>query len=81
MLVIAQPSDDVLVARVRSEMGHVLRHAHHVTVTASAGWIQLHGTVLIGEREALMEAIRKVPGVEGIDDYLDERGRVSTLSA
>jgi hypothetical protein len=74
LLVTEHPSDDVLVARVRSEMGHTLRHAHRVTVTASAGWIQLRGPVLIGEREPLMEAVRKVPGVEGIDDYLDEHG-------
>src|SRR5579864_4096933 len=41
-----RPSDDVLVERVRSEMGHVIRHPHRVVVTADAGWIELRGDVL-----------------------------------
>lgn len=75
-LIVEQPPDEVLVERIRSEMGHVLRHAHRVTVTARAGWVELRGHVLVGERRALMDAVRKVPGVHGIDDYLDEHGWV-----
>ncbi|HEX8967444.1 MAG TPA: BON domain-containing protein [Chloroflexota bacterium] len=64
--------DAVLVERVRSEMGHVIDHSHRVQVTADAGWIQLRGTVLPNEKQALVAAVRNVPGVFGIEDHLDE---------
>src|SRR5262249_7721376 len=46
-----QASDEVVVARVHSQLGHVLRHAHRVTVTADAGWVQLRGHVLPNEKD------------------------------
>ena len=67
-------SDEVLVKRVRSDMGHVVRHPHQVSVTADGGWIRLAGSVLPAEKEALVNTIREVPGVSGIEDRLDEHG-------
>jgi BON domain len=71
-----RPSDPVLVERVRSELGRVVRHPHRVNVTADTGWIRLSGDVLPDERESLVTAIRNIPGVLGVDDILDERGWV-----
>jgi hypothetical protein len=68
------PSDDVLEARVRAAMGHTIRHPHQVCVTADAGWLEARGSVLPGETELLLAAIRRVPGVLGVDDHLDEHG-------
>jgi hypothetical protein len=67
-----RPSDKVLVERVRSEMGHIIRHPHKVRVTADAGWVQLSGYVLLDEKEALINAIRDVPGVFGLEEHLEE---------
>ncbi len=69
-----RPSDEVLVARVRSAMGHVIRHPHRVSVTADTGWIELRGDVLPGEREALLSVIKSMPGVFGVEDHLEEHG-------
>jgi hypothetical protein len=68
-----RPSDTVLIERVRSEMGHVIRYPHKVTVTAEAGVIHLSGVVLVDEKGALLAAINRVPGVLGIRDSLEER--------
>jgi len=68
-----RPSDAVLIERVRSEMGHVIRYPHKVTVTAEAGVIYLSGVVLVDEKEALIRSISRVPGVLGIRDSLEER--------
>jgi osmotically-inducible protein OsmY len=69
-----RPSDTVLVERVRSEMGHFIRHPHKVSVTADTGWVRLAGYVLPDEKDALVSAIRNVPGVFGLEDHLEERG-------
>ncbi len=67
------PSDVVLIERVRSEMGHVIRYPHKVTVMAEAGVIHLSGVVLVDEKEALLRSISRVPGVLGVRDSLEER--------
>ncbi len=68
-----RPSDVVLIERVRSEMGHVIRYPHKVTVMAEAGVIHLSGVVLVDEKEALLRSISRVPGVLGVRDSLEER--------
>jgi hypothetical protein len=68
------PSDQLLVARARALMGHVIRHPHLVRVTADAGWIDLSGSVLPGEAQKLVRAVSRVNGVLGVDDHLDEHG-------
>ena len=69
-----RPSDDVLAERVRSELGHVIRHPRRVLVKADAGWIELRGQVLSDEKEALVGAIKRIPGVFGVEEHLDEHG-------
>jgi hypothetical protein len=69
-----RPSDDLLVERVRSEMGHVVRHPRRLSVTADAGWIGLRGDILPDEKDALIDTIKNIPGVFGIDDHLEEHG-------
>jgi hypothetical protein len=68
------PSDQVLVARARAVMGHVIRHPHLVVVTADAGWIELRGWVLPGEAQKLVTAMRQVTGVLGVSEHLDAHG-------
>ena len=73
-----RPSDTVLVERVRSELGHIIRHPHMVSVTADAGWVRLSGNVLPDEKEELVTAIARVPGVFGLEDHLEEYGWIET---
>jgi osmotically-inducible protein OsmY len=63
--------DDVLVSRVRSEMGHVVERPSEVTVTALGGRVTLSGTVRDEEIEALTKHVAKLPGVAGVENRLN----------
>ena len=64
-------SDEVMVARVRSAMGHVLTNAHEVEVLAKQGLITLTGSVPSAETETLISTIKALPGVHGVENRLE----------
>lgn len=77
-----QPSDEVLVERVRSKLGRWVSHPGSVKVSAHDGCVHLSGTVLANEAEGLMSCVRSVPGVHEVRSELDvhqEAGNVSAL--
>ena len=61
-------SDDVLVDRVRSRMGHVIPHPHEIEVHASNGVIRLQGKLAPEERQRLHKEIEAIPGVQCVHD-------------
>lgn len=65
-----KPDDEKLVARVRSEMGHVISHPGAIEVMASGTTVLLQGSILASEMEPLMACIWKVPGVDAIEHQL-----------
>lgn len=66
----AIPPDDVLVARVRSELGRVTRNSGAIDVTAEDGHVTLRGDVLRDEHRRVLRTARWVPGVRKVDDQL-----------
>ncbi len=70
-------SDDVLIARVRAEMGHVLRHAHAIEVEVANGKIVLRGVIDPDQVEPLLQRLASVPGVPPVDNHLVVREVVS----
>ena len=64
--------DEVLVERVRSRLGHHTTHAHAIEVTADGGSILLEGAILAEELEGVLKAVLDVPGVEGVDNRLQQ---------
>ena len=62
--------DEVLVRRVRSELGRHVSHPRSVSVTASSGMVTLHGPILEHEVDGMMRAIRRVPGVQRLDNQM-----------
>ena len=64
-------SDDVLVARVRSELGHFLSHAHALEVSAHDGRITVRGPILAAEADSALRLIGAMEGVSGVDSELD----------
>ncbi len=67
---------DVLVARVRSRLGHVCTHPHAVEVAAKGdGCIELKGPILAEEKQHVLSAIGHVRGVHEIDDDLEVHPR------
>lgn len=76
------PTDDVLVARVRSELGRVCSHPRAVIVTASNGTVTLSGPVLEREIDNVLAATRGVRGVSDVDNRLEvhsDPGNVPSL--
>lgn len=64
-------SDEVMVARVRSAMGHVLSSAHNVEVIANNGLVTLSGSVPTQEVDTLISTVKALPGVHGVDNRLE----------
>lgn len=65
------PSDDVLVARVRSELGRVCSHPRAVIITANEGTVIMSGPVLESEVDNILKAARAVRGVEAVENRLE----------
>jgi hypothetical protein len=66
-------TDEVLVERVRSRMGHVLPHPHEIQVHAHHGVVTLEGKLIHAERRRLKEEVRAIPGVKRVNDRLTPR--------
>ncbi len=63
-------ADDVLVERVRAELGRVVSHPHAVEVSADRGHVTLAGPILAEEARPLLRCVRQVPGVKAVSDRL-----------
>jgi uncharacterized membrane protein len=75
-------TDDVLIGRVRAELGRVVSHPHAIEVAATGGHVTLIGPILSHEVRPLLRAIRRVAAVRGVSDQLtvySEPGNVSSL--
>jgi len=66
-----QVPDDVLEARVRSNLGRVVSHPGAITVAATGGRVTLSGPVLADEVSRLLASTRLVRGVTSVENQLD----------
>lgn len=66
-------SDDVLAARVRSRMGHMIEHPSDVNVYVTDGKVVLNGKLGRRDRARLCREIEAIPGVTRIDDRTARR--------
>ena len=71
-------TDEVLVERVRSRMGHIIAEPQGIHVVASNGVITLEGHVKRAEKGRLKEEISQVPGVARINDQLIVPSRLTS---
>jgi uncharacterized membrane protein len=65
-------SDEKLVARVRSRLGHVVAHPHAMDVSVSGGHVVVAGPIMRGQRERVIREVRRVRGVRGVTAQLRE---------
>ena len=67
--------DDVLIERVRAQLGKRVRHPHAVHVAAAGGCVILSGHVMQDEARGLLAILGGIRGVKSIDDRLEVRDR------
>jgi uncharacterized membrane protein len=64
------PSDRVLVDRIRSRMGRIVLHPHQIHVTADDGVVTLWGPASETEMQTLAHVVRTMPGVKELQNFL-----------
>jgi uncharacterized membrane protein len=74
-------SDEILVGRVRAELGRFVSHAHAIEVVAEGGHVTLSGPILAEEVRPLLRCARRVPGVRAVSDRLTVHEDASHVSA
>jgi hypothetical protein len=63
--------DDLLVDRVRSNLGRVVSHPKVIDVKVQDGIVTLSGPILAHERKPLYRCVASVRGVKGVEDRLE----------
>jgi hypothetical protein len=74
--------DEVLMERVRSKLGFLVRHPSAIEVQVTDGRVMLSGPVLSDEVEQLIDGVRSVRGVRDVENRLEvhrEPGDVPAL--
>ena len=74
--------DDIVVERVRSQMGRAVSHPHAIYVRAQNGRVTLTGEILSEELDNLIRSVSAVKGVREVENRLtahDEPGDISSL--
>ena len=64
-------SDEILAARIRSKMGRYISHPHAITITANRGKVSLRGIALKHEVGPFLHALKSMPGVTEISNFLE----------
>lgn len=73
--------DNKLALRVRAAMGRVVSHAHAVRVDARDGVVILSGPILAHEVPDLINTVRNVRGVRGVEDQLEVHTEAGAIPA
>jgi hypothetical protein len=66
----SNPSDAVLLERVRAGIGRVVSQSQNIEVRVNDQRAVLEGTVLAGEVERLLSAVERIPGIHGVENRL-----------
>ncbi|HEX2573741.1 MAG TPA: SRPBCC family protein [Polyangia bacterium] len=70
-----------LEARVRARLGRAVSHPHAIQVIVQGHRVLLRGAVLAVEVDRLLDEVRAVRGVEGVEDQLDVYESPGTVPA
>lgn len=71
--------DQILTARVRRKIGRAVSNPHAIDVTARHGYIVLSGPVLAHEKQQLLDTVRSVHGIRGLEDRLQVHERANGI--
>jgi hypothetical protein len=73
--------DRVLVERVRAKIGRHTSHPKAVKAEAAGGRVALRGQILASEHHAMLRAVRRVRGVNDVQDLLQVHDSAEGISA
>lgn len=62
--------DEILIARIKSQLGHAIDRADRVQVEATLGYVTLRGELSEAEIEKAIESAKSVDGVIEVDNQL-----------
>ena len=74
-----EASDEVIEARVRSQMGRVVSHPRSIEVVANQGRVTLRGPALAHEVGDLLSCVSSVSGVREVDNQLEVHKRAGGI--
>ncbi len=74
------PADDVLEARVRAQIGHVITHAGAIGITAHQGRVTLSGPIAASEEGKLLATVEAIPGVTEVVHQLEVHQDTTPIS-
>lgn len=74
------PADDVLAARVRAQIGHVISHAQAIGITAHQGRVTLSGPISASEEGKLLATVEAIPGVLEVVHQLEVDQDTTSIS-
>jgi hypothetical protein len=63
--------DEMLVSRIRSRIGHVIRHPHMIDIRARKGYVILSGPLLQRHLTRLLRTVLATPGVRQLENRLE----------
>jgi hypothetical protein len=64
------PDDDILLARVKSRIGHVVSNPHAIEVKADHGLVSLAGKLPYRDAQKVLKTIASTRGVSGLENHL-----------
>lgn len=64
------PGDDVLLARIRSRIGHVISDPGAIEVKADHGLVSVVGKIGSRDAQKMLRAIARTQGVEAVESHL-----------
>ena len=73
--------DEVLIERIRTELGRHAVHHRALDMTINQGRVTLSGPALADEVDKIVAAIESVRGVNGVDNQLEVHEQAGNISA
>jgi uncharacterized membrane protein len=74
-------SDDLLLQRLRSQLGRVVSHPHAIQISTQNGCVTLSGPILKREVDPLLDCITAMRGVREVVDHLEVHEEAGDIPA
>ena len=73
--------DEILLDRIRAQIGHCSEHPRNILLTAKEGMVTVGGPILAREVDAVIRCVQGVRGVRGVTNCLEVHREAGNLPA